>query len=733
MKTEVRWYRSLAWKFFQRTGLTILLIVGALVAVTVYLANRQSREAALRGMIGASAVADRTFEQQGRIMDAGLEVFTQYSANMSNIETAVEKNDPASIRDTLLDNLSRFSAEVAVVVRPSGMLLSCTTDGAKQDYNDVGIVQMAMHPEEAAKADYPGPSYRGFFEIKEGAFKGTYHAMSRAIHTPGGASLGVMLVGTKLNDAAAVELRKVSLPPNRKGDPQPHFGLLSHFQVLGSTTGVGERTKLNADLKASPGFEAARKAVVAGDRSEPLRLEIGGQPYLAVLAPLKAANALDLEVADLVLMPLDPFLAPFNAIRNAILVAGALGLLIAILVALTSARRVTAPLASLTQAAVALSEGERPEIPALKGEDEVGYLTLAFRALLAELRAKDELLAALEAVRAQDGSGGGMAGGLHTMGSKVGMSVVDLDATVRITESQAIRGEMPALQRKTITLKPGDIFAGRYRIDGILGKGGMGVVLRARDQQLDEDVALKVIRPEIQMEPGFLDQLKQEIKLARRISHKYVLRTHDFGESDGIPFVSMEYLKGVTLKQLQQERGALPVGLVLRIARQVTEGLEAAHAEGVVHRDIKPLNVLFDARGDAKLMDFGLAAPVSAKGTDEGGQVFGTPRYMAPEQVRGEQVDPRTDLYALGIMLFELTTGFAPYDHESVTETLRMQLNAPIPKAKDMSPDLSEGFSFLVERLMQKKKEDRPASASEVVEILKILAAGGSSETRRAS
>jgi serine/threonine-protein kinase len=728
MKTEVRWYRSLAWKFFLRTGLTILLIVGALVAVTVYLANRQSREAALRGMIGASAVADKTFEQQGKIMDAGLEVFTQYSGNQANIE----KGEYASVRDTLLDNLSRLSAEVAVVVRPSGMLLSCTTDGAKQDYTDVGIVQRAMHPEEAAMAGYPGPSYRGFFEIKEGAFKGVYHAVSRPINAPGGASLGVMLVGTKLNEAAANELRKISLPPNRKGEAQPHFGLLSHFEILGDTTGASERPKLAAALKANPGFPAAKAAVLAGNRSEPLTLGIGGHPYLAVLAPLKAANALDLEVADLVLMPLDPFLAPFNAIRNAILLAGAVGLVLSMLFSLASAKRVTAPLASLTHAAVALSEGERPEIPALKGEDEVGYLTLAFRALLSELKAKDELLAAMEAVRAQQGSGG-MAGGLDTMGSRVGMSVVDIDATVSITESQAIRGELPAPQKKTITLKPGDLFAGRYRIEGILGKGGMGIVLRARDQQLDEDVALKVIRPEIQTEPGFIETLKQEIKLARRITHKYVLRTHDFGESEGIPFVSMEYLKGVTLKQLQTERGALPIGLVLRIARQVAEGLEAAHAEGVVHRDIKPLNVLFDARGDAKLMDFGLAAPVSAKGTDEGGQVFGTPRYMAPEQVRGEQVDPRTDLYALGIMLFELTTGFAPYDHESVTETLRMQLSAPIPKAKDMAPGLPEGFSFLVERLMQKKKEDRPASASEVVEILKLLAAGGSSDTRRAS
>ncbi|MFN8011173.1 MAG: protein kinase [Holophagaceae bacterium] len=728
MKTEVRWYRSLAWKFFFRTALTILVIVGSLVAVTAWQASTRAREGAELGMVNASQIVDRTFEQQARIMDAGLEVFTQYSGNQANIE----KGDYASIRDTLLENLSRLSAEVAIVVRPDGLLLSCTTDGAKQDYTDVGIVQMAMHPEEAAAAGNKGPSYRGYFEIKEGAYKGVYHAVSRPIYAPGGTSLGAMLVGTKFSDEAAKGFRMVSLPRGRQADLPPQFALLSRFRPLGYTGASNSVPSLARALETNPAFVKARADVEQGQHSPAIPLSLDGADYFAMVAPLRGTDAPKLQVANLVLLPTEPFLAPYRMIRNVILVAGALGLLIAIFVALTSARRVTAPLAGLTQAAVALSEGERPEIPALKGEDEVGYLTLAFRALLSELKAKDELLAALEAVRAQE-SGGGMAEGLHTMGSKVGMSVVDLDATVRLTESQAIRGEMPVPTKRTVTLKPGDVFASRYRIEGILGKGGMGVVLKARDEQLDEDVALKVIRPEIQMEPGFLDQLKQEIKLARRISHKYVLRTHDFGESDGIPFVSMEYLKGVTLKQLQQERGALPTGLVLRIARQVAEGLEAAHAEGVVHRDIKPLNILFDGRGDAKLMDFGLAAPVAAKGKDEGGQVFGTPRYMAPEQVRGEQVDPRTDLYAFGVMLYELVTGFAPYDHESVTETLRMQLSAPVPKAKEMAPAIPEGLSFLIERLMQKKKEDRPGSASEVVETLKLLAAGGSGDTRRAS
>ncbi len=283
-----------------------------------------------------------------------------------------------------------------------------------------------------------------------------------------------------------------------------------------------------------------------------------------------------------------------------------------------------------------------------------------------------------------------------------------------------------------MTLKEGETFANRYKVDGVLGKGGMGIVLKARDLQLDEEVAIKVIRPEHAVDADFLERLKQEVRLARKISHRFVLRTHDFAEADGVAFVSMEYLKGVTLKRLLDDRGKLPLSLVLRIGRQVAEGLEAAHAEGVVHRDIKPLNVLFDARGDVKLMDFGLAAPVSAAGKDRSGQVFGSPRYMAPEQVRGDRVDPRTDLYSLGAMLFELATGQPPFPGSDVSELLRKQLSAEPPHARDLDPSLPPSFSFLLDRLLQKRMEDRPSGAAEVVEILKAIQSGGDAgETRR--
>ncbi len=729
MNHEVRWYRSLAWKFFLRTSVTILVIIGVLVFITSTVADRKARESAGAQMTSASQVVERTFEQQGKIMDAGLEVFTQYSGNQANIEKA----DFTSVRDTLLDNLSRLSSEIAVVVRPTGMLLSCTTDGRKQDYNDVGIVQMAMHPEEAKSAGHPGPSYRGFFKIDEGKFKGVYHAVARPIFSPGGTSLGVMLLGNRLSDGAAKDLRLVSLPRGRESDPPPHFGLMSQFRIQGLTVAdPAQRASLQQSITTGDAFIAAQKMVVAGQRSGTVPVTLEGRPYLAVLAPLKGVNALDLQIADVVMMPLEPFLAPFVTIRNVILMTGVGGLLLAMVFSLTSSRAVTSPLSALARATAQLAEGERPEIPALNSQDEVGYLTQAFRAMLSELKAKDDLLAALEHLEPTDGRRGMGAEMESIAQSRVNMSAVDVDATIMLaTTSQVLRGVEPALQRKRVTLKEGEIFAGRYRIENILGKGGMGIVLKAHDQQLDEDVALKIIRPEHDLSTGFLEQLKQEIKLARRITNKYVLRTHDFGEFEGLPFVSMEYLKGVTLKQLLDDRGSLPIGLVLRIGRQVSEGLEAAHGEGVVHRDIKPLNILFDGRGDAKIMDFGLAAPVAAKGSSEEGQVFGTPRYMAPEQVRGERVDPRTDLYALGVMLFELSTGFPPFEHAVITELLRMHLSTPVPRAKELSPDLPEGFSYLLERLMSKRIEDRPASALEVAETLKLLASGGAGETKR--
>lgn len=723
MASTVRWHQSLAWKFFLRTSLAILALAAAVLWVARDQSVKRSLESAEGGIKVSSQIMEKSFETQALILDAGLEVFTTYSSNLAYIEKGVFKD----VRDSLLDNLSNLKSDVAMVVRPTGALLSCTTDGHKQDYAEVGMVQMAMHPDEAAAQGEKGPAYRGFFRIDGGTHKGTYHGVARRLQSPGGGFIGVMMVANRLHDDAAVLLRRQSMIRLKPTDPAAHVTLVAGDQILGSTVAEApERTQLASWLKGAEA-EAARGSLLSQPRSQPIRLKVEGQDQLAILARMSGINARDFQTAELITMPLEPFVRPFQVIQRAILAVGLGGVLVAVFLALRTARKVTAPLAALTKATAALAEGDRPEIPHLETQDEVGYLTQAFRALLSELQAKEELLSALEKLRG-GGDARGMSANLdHFPGTHAGLTAVDLEATMALPPgaSQAMTAVPNAPVKRKLTLREGDIFADRYRIDSILGKGGMGIVLKAHDRQLDEDVALKVIRPEHDLTEGFLDQLKQEIKLARKISHRFVLRTHDFGESQGIPFVSMEYLKGVTLKQLLDDRGVLPLSLVLRIGRQVAEGLEAAHAEGVVHRDIKPLNVLFDNRGDAKLMDFGLAAPVAAKGTNEDGQVFGTPRYMAPEQVRGERVDPRTDLYALGIMLFELATGEAPFQAPGITDLLRQHLNAPIPDPRSHEAELPPAFGSLVQRLMAKRIEDRPASAGEVAESLKLIAAGG--------
>ena len=714
----VPWYRSLACKFFLRTALIILALAGSVLWVARDQSMRQAKESAQAGIRVSAQIMERSFANQARVMDAELEVFALTQANLTDIQN----EDFSSIRDHLLEDLANLRADVAIVIRPSGALLSCTTDGSKQDYTDVGIVTLAMNPEQARAAGQPGPSYRGYFRIQEGDYRGVYHGVARRLQARDGAFLGVMLVATRLTDATATQLREQSTVLLKPGDPTAHVALVSGMEILGTTFKDAADRRAVAGWVAGAAGEQAFQVLRQQPTTRPMAVRIEGQEQLGMLASLSGANAGDLRLAKLITVPLEPFLRPFQVIQRAVLWVSLAAMAAGLLLALSAARSVTAPLARLTRAMATLADGKRPELVVSSSRDEVGALSKGFGILLSELKGKEELLQALEHLRAVAGSG--------ASGAASHATLVDRDDTILLAESSnAPTGGGATAAASPLVLRKGDSFAGRYRIDRVLGSGGMGVVLKAHDETLDEDVALKVIRPELGGNALYLDQLKQEIKLARRISHRYVLRTHDFGEAGGIPFVSMEYLRGVTLRQLLDDRSVLPFALVLRIGRQVAEGLAAAHEQGVVHRDIKPQNILFDPRGDVKLMDFGLAAPLEGRGVVADGQIFGTPRYMAPEQVRGEPVDPRADLYSLGVMLFELACGFAPFEAPDITSLLRMHLEAEPPDVRSLNRDLPASFNRLLQRLLAKTKQQRPASAALVMAELASLqgleAAGG--------
>jgi serine/threonine-protein kinase len=254
--------------------------------------------------------------------------------------------------------------------------------------------------------------------------------------------------------------------------------------------------------------------------------------------------------------------------------------------------------------------------------------------------------------------------------------------------------QVPGAERPTLAdLAPGAVVGDRFEILSVLGAGGMGVVYKARDRELDEVVALKMLRPD-QWGEEQVARLKDEVKLARKITHPNVLRTYDLGEVGGLPFVSMEYVRGVTLRTLLDSSGRLPYSAGLRLARQLCRGLAAAHAVGVIHRDIKPENLILEPSGNAKLMDFGIARPAErlAPGRTQAGWLVGTPQYLAPEQLQGKEIDRRADLYATGVVLYEVFTGRLPFAAgsplEVVTRTLREEPDPPSRHWPEVPPPL---------------------------------------------
>jgi len=253
---------------------------------------------------------------------------------------------------------------------------------------------------------------------------------------------------------------------------------------------------------------------------------------------------------------------------------------------------------------------------------------------------------------------------------------------------------------------------------GLLGEGGMGAVYKARDREVDREVALKVIRPELTGHPDIVRRFKQELILARQVTHKNVVRIFDLGEAEGAKFISMEYIEGRDLRSLLAERGKFAPEEAVGIIEQVCRALDAAHAEGVIHRDLKPQNIMVDKHGRVAVMDFGIARSREVRGLTQTGALLGTPEYMSPEQAKGEEIDSRSDLFSLGIIFYELLAGKSPYAATTQAASLlrRIQERA-IPPAK-LDPAIPKFVNDVVVRCLEIDPQRRYASAQEIVHDL---------------
>jgi serine/threonine-protein kinase len=276
------------------------------------------------------------------------------------------------------------------------------------------------------------------------------------------------------------------------------------------------------------------------------------------------------------------------------------------------------------------------------------------------------------------------------------------------------------------SLEPGTVLGRRYEIRRVLGSGGMGMVFQAHDRDLDEPVALKILRPEIaSMDPKILERFKTEIRVARRIAHRNVVRTYDFGDADGIKFISMELIQGMTLKQLFRSKGALPLGVGLQIAKQAVAGLVAAHDMGVVHRDVKPHNIMLTPQSDVKIMDFGIVRDTTkseGSGMTQTGTIMGTPDYMSPEQAMGKaDLDHRSDVYSFGVVLYEMFTGALPFRGESPIAIAMKHIQEEPVAPRAVNPKIPSELESIIQRAMRKPPESRyPRMADLLADLYRL-------------
>ena len=255
----------------------------------------------------------------------------------------------------------------------------------------------------------------------------------------------------------------------------------------------------------------------------------------------------------------------------------------------------------------------------------------------------------------------------------------------------------------------------RYRLVRLLGRGGMGAVYQAHDNELRRPVALKLLLPDVAANEAMLERFKREIHISSTVTHRNVLRVFDLGEGPGTKFLTMEFVEGENLAELMKREGRLPTELIIRILRQVCQGLGAAHEQGVLHRDLKPANVMISHDDRVLLTDFGIAKSLEQTGMTQAGEIMGTPHYMSPEQVKGEPVDIRSDIYSLGVMLYEMATGQVPYSGHTVYEVMIQRVQKDPRPAAELNPDIPPFLQHIIRRCMAMQKEDRYASAAELL------------------
>ncbi len=653
----------------------MVVVLGGALLITKWRADRAAESSISTALDATQAAVEA--ELAGR-SQALLDV----TAALARVPTYVSRVDEALRTDNranLLDQADEFSDQVSaawtLITDAQGIVKASTYDRDlfDEDFSEGSLIGIALEG-ELTQGTWIEPGEEG---------DELYQAVGVPILDPARTTVfGVLVAAVPLDSAfvSALKVRTTSdvtvFALDTLGVPVPTSSTVPRGDIADALLGF------NADSAFADTAGAPR-----------VRLTAGGERLVGVVGPLLTASGFPIG-GYVGYRSWDRELAVYAQLQQTIVIAFVVGLILALVSSLIVARQITRPVRRLVEVTRRATEGEYTGRIDIHSRDEIGELSGAFERMLQELREKEELVAYLSAA---------------SMGTTERVPKSD-DATLVMEQPRSV----------ATSIKVGTLLAGRYEIKEVIGAGGMGVVYRARDRELDEQIAIKTLKPEaMEADTSVLERFKQEIRLARRITHRNVVRTHDLGESNGSYFITMEYVEGRTLKDIVRRVGKLPVKAVITVGRQLCRALEVAHEQGVIHRDIKPQNLVVDRGGFVKVMDFGIARlagarPAAGKQLTATGSAIGTPDYMAPEQLLGQEVDARCDIYAAGAVLYECVSGRVVFDAPSLPALIACHLETSPEDPRTLNPEVSDELARVILRALAKKPADRWQSAKEL-------------------
>lgn len=458
------------------------------------------------------------------------------------------------------------------------------------------------------------------------------------------------------------------------------------------------------------------------EKGDFFKILLGGKPYFAVFEPLLRSDG-NREGFVVAFKSEEALLAPFNLLYASLKHISMVVFVIALLLAYGLSRHISSPIYLLVDWARKIRQGQLINDKDVRfRRDEIGELQEAFKLMNQAMVEKEELEAFLAIAATPESPE-------KELQEFVSEEITDQG---EMMNTVSLHQSPPASSH---SFPPGTVVGSRYMVLKELGKGGMGMVVLCQDRSLDETIAVKIMRKD-GVPPEEWERIKDEIRLARKITHKNILRTFDFGVDETHCFITMEYVGGISLSQMIERQKGFPVKMGVILAKQLCGAMITAHDEGVIHRDLKPHNMIINRQGVLKVMDFGLAmqvkVPVNLKDgdldqkintarTNNSGIVAGTPAYMAPEQFQGLPLDVRTDIYAMGVVLFQLFSGKLPFSGKNVRDLAYKHIKETPPDLKQMIPGFSDEMCGIIYRCMEKDPLLRYQSVREILTALETI------------